>query len=307
MNKRAHIAGIFFALIFGFSFMFSKIALDYVSPMGVIAYRFLIAFIGFEILRAMKIIKIRIDRLHLIPVLLVAMFQPVMYFIFETFGLSILTSSEAGMMIALIPIFVTILSAIILKERPSYVQLFFIIFSLSGIILIQGFKTRFAIDSSLVGFLLLFGAVLSAAAFNIASRSASKQWKPYEITYYMMFSGALVFNIIYILQLGFNQDINHYFTYLGNFKVLSSVLYLGIVASIGGFFLVNYTLSKMPAHVSSIYANLSTVIAALAGFVFLKEALYWYHLVGGIMIILGVYGVTRVNRNRHKRKVRQID
>ena len=307
MNKTAHIAGVFFALIFGFSFMFSKIALDYVSPMGVIAYRFLIAFIGFEILRALKIIKIRIDRKHLIPVLLVAMFQPVMYFIFETYGLSITTSSEAGMMIALIPIFVTILSALILKEKPTYLQLFFIIFSLSGIFLIQGFKTRFAIDSSFIGFLLLFGAVLSAAAFNIASRNASKQWKPYEITYYMMFAGALAFNIIYVLQLAFNHDMSHYFSYLGNLKLLGSVLYLGIIASIGGFFLVNFSLSKMPAHVSSIYANLTTVIAALAGFLFLNEALYWYHLVGGIMIIGGVYGVARVNMIRNKRKVKQID
>jgi len=44
MNKYAHIAGISFSIIFGFSFMFSKILLENITPMGVIAYRFIVAF-----------------------------------------------------------------------------------------------------------------------------------------------------------------------------------------------------------------------------------------------------------------------
>ncbi len=295
MNKSGHIAGVLFAIIFGFSFMFSKIALVYISPMGLIAYRFLLAFIGFEILRITKIIKINIEKKYLFSVILVALFQPVMYFIFETYGLTIITSSEAGMMIALIPIFVTIFSAIILKERPTNIQILFIFISTFGILLIQGMKTNFRIDSNFLGFLLLFGAVISAAAFNIASRNASKILKPYEITYYMMLLGAVVFNLIYIIQLGLHHNLIDYFNNILNIKIIISVLYLGIFASIIGFFLVNFTLNRMPAHVSSVYANLSTIIAVLAGYIFLKEALYWYHIIGGILIIIGVYGVAKGN------------
>ncbi|XMB71972.1 EamA family transporter [Mycoplasmatota bacterium WC30] len=295
MNKKAHIAGILFSLIFGFSFMFSKVALDYVSPMGLIAYRFLIAFIIFEILRLTKVIKIRFDKKFLLPLFLVALFQPILYFIFETYGLDKINSSEAGMMIALIPIFVTILSSFILNERPKLAQVLFIILSFSGIVLIQIFKMDVNTDSSFLGFVLLFFAVLSAALFNIASRNASKKLTPYELTYFMMLAGAVVFNLIYIFQLVINNDIGAFISSINHPEFISAILYLGIVASIGGFFLVNYALSKLPAHVSSIYANLSTVVAVIAGYVFLSETIYWYHIVGGIMIVLGVYGTARVN------------
>lgn len=295
MNKRGHIAGVLFALIFGFSFMFSKIALDDLNPMGLIAYRFLLAYLIFEILRLTKLVKIRFHKEFILPLFLVAIFQPILYFIFETFGLTKISSSEAGMMIALIPIFVTILSSFMLKEKPRRYQILFIILSVSGIILIQVLKPNFQLDGSFIGFFLLFLAVISAALFNIASRSASKKLSPFEITYFMMLSGALVFNTIYIVQLVVNHDLRDYFSLLDNFSVIGSILYLGIVASIGGFFLVNYALGKLPAHVSSVYSNLSTVVAVIAGFLFLNEDLYWYHIVGGLMIIIGVYGVARVN------------
>ncbi len=307
MNKLGHIAGILFSLIFGFSFMFSKIALDYVTPMGLIAYRFLLAFIVFEILRLTKVVKIRFQKELLIPVLLVAFFQPILYFIFETYGLAKTPSSEAGMMIALIPIFVTILSTLFLNEKPTLVQVMFIALSFSGVVLIQVLNGGVIGGSSFLGIALLLLAVISAALFNIASRNASKKVNPFEITYFMMLTGAFVFNAIYLIQLLINGNINTYFTSFSSFTVIGPILYLGIVASIGGFFLVNFALSKLPAHVSSIYANLSTVVAVIAGYVFLNEALNWYHIVGGIMIILGVYGTARVNFRKQIRVGDKID
>ena len=79
MKNKGHIAGIAFALIFGFSFMFSKILLEAnITPMGVIAYRFLLAFLVFEVLRLTKIVKIRFHKEVIIPVLLVAFLQPIL-------------------------------------------------------------------------------------------------------------------------------------------------------------------------------------------------------------------------------------
>jgi len=98
-----------------------------------------------------------------------------------------------------------------------------------------------------------------------------------------------------VIQLAAGQNLGDYFGSINNVEFIISIAYLGIVASIGGFFLVNFALGILPAHVSSIYANLSTVVAVIAGYLILKEAVYWYHLVGGIMIIAGVYGTARVN------------
>jgi drug/metabolite transporter (DMT)-like permease len=298
--KKAHIAGLLFSTIFGFTFMFSKIALDYISPLGLIAYRFMIAFASFELLRLFKIIKIRFQKHHMLPVFLVALFQPILYFLFETFGVALTQSGEAGMMIALIPIVVSILSTVILKERPKLSQLFFILLSVSGIVFIQVMKMDQGLEGSILGFALLFGAVLAAAMFNIASRKASQSWKPYELTYFMMMSGAVVFNLIYFVELANKGELSSYLPSLLGKEVIFPILYLGVIASIGGFFFVNYALSKLPAHVSSIYTNLSTIVAILAGSLILREVLYYYHYIGGIMIIIGVYGTVWMNQKNRR-------
>lgn len=296
MTRNVHIAGILFATIFGFSFLFSKIALDYVTPIGLIAYRFLIAFIVFEILRLTKVIKIKIQRPQIKYLALVALFQPILYFLFETFGLQLVSSGEAGMMIALIPIFVAILSAIIIKEKPKGIQVLFILLSFVGVLFIQLSKLGQEETSQFLGFVLLLLAVISAALFNIASRTAStKSLRPMEVTYFMMLIGAIIFNIIYITQLAIEQRVSDFITNMYQFEIIGPILYLGIVASIGGFFLVNLVLSKVPAHVSSIYANLSTIVAIIAGALLLSESITIFHIIGSIFIITGVYGTVRFN------------
>ncbi|MDD3129171.1 MAG: EamA family transporter [Candidatus Izemoplasmatales bacterium] len=305
MNKKAHLSGLMFSIIFGFSFMMSKTALEYISPIGLIAYRFLLAFITFEVLRLTKVIKIRINLKESVSILLVAFFQPILYFLFETYGLKETTSAEAGLMIALIPIFVTILSTIILKEKPLVTQLLFILLSVAGVVFIQLYNTNISFDFNSIGFRLLLMAVISAALFNIASRNAAKNHKPHEITYIMMLMGAVCFNVIYIYQLINNKELPSYFSNLMNVEVILPIVYLGIVASILGFFLVNFSLSKLPAHISSIYSNISTMVAVIAGAIFLNEKVEFYHIIGGLMIVVGVYGAARINylRNRRVKKL----
>jgi drug/metabolite transporter (DMT)-like permease len=301
MTRNVHIAGILFATIFGFSFLFSKIALNYVTPIGLIAYRFLIAFLAFEILRLTKVIKINIHRPQFKYLLFVVLFQPILYFLFETYGLQLVSSGEAGMMIALIPIFVAILSAIIIKEKPKGIQVLFILLSFVGVLFIQLSKIGQEGTSEFLGFVLLLLAVISAALFNIASRTAStKSLRPMEVTYFMMLFGAFTFNVIYIIQLIIENRVSDFVTNLTQFEIIGPILYLGIVASIGGFFLVNLVLSKVPAHVSSIYANLSTIVAIIAGALLLSETITFYHIIGSVLIITGVYGTVRFNTRNKK-------
>jgi len=304
MNKWPHLAGISFSIIFGFSFMFSKILMENITPMGVIAYRFLVAFLFFELLRLTKIIRIRIQFKDALPILIVALFQPVMYFIFETYGLNQTTSAEAGLMIALIPIFVSIFSTIILKEKPKVLQVLFILVSFLGVIIIQIFKPDVQFERSIMGIVLLLLAVVSAALFNIASRNASKTHKPHETTYFMMFAGMVTFNIIYVVQLFIKNEPHRYFDNLLSIDIVIPILYLGIIASILGFFLVNYSLSKLPAHVSSIYSNIATIVSVLAGYFFLNEALGIHHVIGGLLIIIGIYGTARVNYLVKRRRLK---
>lgn len=300
MNKKAHLAGLGFAIIFGFSFLFSKLALEVISPIGLLAYRFLIASIIFYLLKVFHIITFRFEKQMIFRLLPVIIFQPVLYFIFETYGLTLTTSGEAGLMIALIPIVVALLSGLLLKEKPSFIQIVFIILSVSGVVLIQLYKS-FETGGSVLGFILLFGAVISAALYNITSRYANQRYRASEITCLMMFAGAISFNMIYIIELIMKGNITRYVTDFISLDVLLPTFVLGAFISTGGFFLVNYTLHHMPAHISSIYTNLSTIVALIAGMIFLQETLSMYHIIGSVFIVSGVYG-TIVFQNKKAAK-----
>lgn len=292
---KVHLGSLMFAMIFGLTFMFSKVVLAEITPMALIAYRFLWAIIGMETLRRLRIISIRFDRRFIKPIFYVVLFQPILYFLFEIYGLNLIASAEAGMMIALIPVFVAIFSALILNERPTRAQIGFIGLSVSGILLIQLSDLQ---GGSLLGFGLMLLAVMSASAFNIASRSASKQLNPAEITYFMMLSGALTFNLFYLIQLTIENRLADYVLNLTLPAVVFPLLYLGWVASIGGFFLVNFALKHLPAHVSSIYANLATVVSLIAGAVVLGEVLVLNQYMGSVMILIGVYGTVYFGRKK---------
>ena len=97
----AILAGMLFTLIFGFSFMFSKVALGVMNPIELIAYRFLLAALVLYALKSFKLIKINLKGKKLRVLLLVSLAEPVTYFIFESLGLNLTSSFEAGLMISL--------------------------------------------------------------------------------------------------------------------------------------------------------------------------------------------------------------
>ncbi|MBF8982091.1 EamA family transporter [Lutibacter sp. B2] len=294
MNKNEKmlpiIAGISSSIIFGFSFLFIKGALEMIDPIDLLALRFGIATLLLLILKAVGIIKINFEGKNLKPLLILSIFQPVLYFIFETLGVRSATTSEAGMMMAIIPIMVTCLAAIYLKEIPSKKQVLFIGVSLIGVISIV-LASRSGNDKGTIwGIFFLFMAVICAAMLNILSRKSSVVFKPVETTFFMMCTGAVFFNVVSMGKHFITGTDIVYISLLGNESVLIAVLYLGILSSVIGFFLVNYALANMEASRAAIFGNLITVTSIAAGVLILKESFTIYQFMGCLMILLGVWG-----------------
>ncbi|SJZ62706.1 DMT family transporter [Selenihalanaerobacter shriftii] len=296
------LAGLFVATIFGFSFLFTKEGLEVLAPFHLLGFRFAIAAIILTVLKILGIIKVNFRGKKLGVLLLLTTFQPVAYFIFETLGVQITSSSEAGMMIALIPIFVTILAAVFLKEIPSKQQVIFITISVVGVLFIIVMKGNLDVKGQLKGLFILLGAVISGGIFNILSRKLSLKFKPVEITYIMMVIGAVVFNGISIIQHIGAGMLKQYFQPLENLNALIAIIYLGVLSSVLAFFLLNFMLSKIEASRSAVFTNLTTVISIIAGVVFRDEPFYWFHIIGGGLILLGVWG-TNYYGNYEPKKV----
>lgn len=297
MEKRLRILPYFTALItsfiFGLSFLFSKKAMTVASPFMLLSFRFLAAFVVMTILILLKVIKVSYKNKPIKWLVVLAFVEPVIYFVFETYGIQRTASSVGGLMISLIPIAVAILAAYFLNEIPTSKQIAFIVTSVSGVILIVVMSGSDNQGTSVLGVLLLLGAVLSAAFFNIISRKISRYYSPMEITYFMMAVGAISFNSISLADHMVRGKLLQYFAPLSSTTFISSILYLGILSSIVAYFLINYSLSKLEASKTSVFSNISTIVSIAAGIIFLNESFEVYHIIGSALILIGVWGTNR--------------
>ncbi len=109
-------------LLFGFSYLFTKNATASASAFALMGWRFLIAIIVMGICAATRLMKIELKGKSLKPLLIVALLSPVIYFIGETFGISMTTASESGAFLACIPVASVVASTLILRKKPTKQQ-----------------------------------------------------------------------------------------------------------------------------------------------------------------------------------------
>jgi drug/metabolite transporter (DMT)-like permease len=286
----AYIAAIVHAFIVGFSFLFVKLALTISDPIDTLAHRFTASFLALSIPVLLGKIQLNFtlkDILHILPL---AVLYPAMFFAFQVSGLVYATSSEAGIILASIPIFTMFLASYFLKEKTSYLQSLFLGLSVAGVIYILAMKGTSFETSQLLGTSLLLLSCLSSAGYSVLARPLTQKFKPLELTFIMLILAFFAFNILSLIRHSMNGTIMQYFEPLSNQLFLISILYLGVLSSLGTSWLSNYALSKIEASKMSVFGNLATLISMVAGVIFLQEQLEYYHIIGAIMIIAGILG-----------------
>jgi len=295
-NFRLFLVGACISVIFGFTFLFTKEALDVLEPFHLLGLRFALAALIFLIIQLCGFVKINLKGKDLGKLAILTLMEPIIYFICETAGVNLTTSSEAAIIMSMVPVFTTIFSAVYLKEKPTIFQSVFIFISVLGIIFMTVMKGSFLVGANIFGTFILMGSVISAGIYNTLSRKLSTEFSPVEITYAMILVGAVVFNSISVIQHLAKGNLSNYFYPLINIRTLASIVYLGAFASIFAYFLLNYLLSQIEASRVSMISNVATIISVVAGSIFRNEPIYWFNVIGGIMILAGVWGTNRFSQ-----------
>ena len=284
---QATIAALMAQFIFGFSFMFTKIALKYASPLTVIADRYIVAFLTLTIVMIFRKVNIRFSK-NILKLLLMSIFQPVLYFLFESYGIEMTTSGFSSVMISLIPVVSMFGGILFLKEYPAPLQYVFTVLSVLGVIIMA---TSGKLDGTVTtwGIIFLFGAVVSSVAYNIMSRKISGEFSALERTYAMTLIGLITF-----VSIAFFENMKNPVEIVSNFSFLPytfSILYLGVISSVVAFLFLNYANTHLPVAKTTVFSNITTVVSVTAGILFLDEKFSIETVISAIMIVVGVWGV----------------
>ena len=265
-------------LFCGTSFVAAKTALATFTPMTVMWLRMIIATLAFAPFW-MLVPRPEYRRGYWKMLLLAAACIPCLYYVLEGYALLFTTSSQAGVISAIVPLLVASGAWVFLHERLAWRSVVAITLSLAGVAaLTLGATARQSAPNPLLGNLLELLAMVGAAGSMLAIKHLSTRYDPWLLTGMQAAVGAVFF-----APMAFASNPA---TWLSAPPLAwLCVAYLGIAVSLGAFGLYNSALKLMPASRASLAVNVVPAVALLAGWAVLGESLSWVQLAGCAVIV----------------------
>lgn len=286
-------AAILSMIFWSFSFVWIKIVYEAYGPLTTILFRLIIStglLLVFTIL-SRKLQKIKAGDLKLF--LLLAFFEPFLYFMGESYGLLYVSSTVASVIVATIPLFSPIAAGYFYKEKLSQTNLYGLVITFLGVSLVV-LDTSFNFTASPLGVSLEFLAVLGAIGYASILKGISHRYNTFTIITYQNLIGAVLFLPFW---LGFEMKD---FTQIAfNPKAFWAIVKLAIFASTFAFILFTYSVRNMGINKSNIFINIIPVFVAVFSYIILGDELNFHQMVGIAIVISGLF-LAQINWKRKK-------
>lgn len=276
-------------IIWSFSFIWTRVAILSFPPVTLVTLRLIIASVLlFVVAKSFK--KLQRVKLHDLKwFLLLAFFEPFMYFMGETYGLTMVDATSASVIIATIPLFAPVLAFFILRERLGWMNIAGIIVSLAGIFFVV-YKPGFGFSAHPLGVSLLFLAVFSAICYSAVLRKIAVQYTSITIVFYQS-----VLGLVFFVPTFFVVDYRSVGEMIISGESLVALLMLSIFASVIAFIFFANVVRKIGVARTNVFVNLIPVFTAVFSWLILKEMLSLLQWLGIGIVILGLF-VSQINK-----------
>ncbi len=288
MNRK-HIAAYFevtFAVIvWGASFIATKLALRDLSPVTVVWLRFAIGVIILGIATGFRHQFSLPKKQEWIYFALLGFLGITFHQWLQSTGLLTVQASTTAWIVATTPVFIAILSRLFLHEKLAWLQISGIILAAVGVLLVvsKGNITGlFSGHFGTPGDILIMISAPNWAVFSILSSRGLKKYQATQMMFFVMAIGWLFTSIIFFTSGGFN-DISHL-----TWTSLMGVGFLGIFCS-GLAYIAWYDgLQALPASQIGAFLYIEPLVAVIVAWAILGESILLITLAGGAIILLGV-------------------
>ena len=227
-----------------------------------------------------------IARKDLLKFAFLALFEPLIYFLCETYGIKETGSPTiSAMIIASVPIFSVGAGALFFKERVSALNIFGIAVTLAGICLVllkQGGEEGVP-QNFVLGVILLMVAVFSEVGHASLTKLLADGYKPQVIVMYQFLIGT-----VYFLPFFLTKGVENFDARLLSWDVLEPVLCLAVLCSSLAFSLWAMTIKRLGVSKSSVFLAMMCVATALVAEVLGREHLTLLQWIGVFVAVLGI-------------------
>jgi drug/metabolite transporter (DMT)-like permease len=273
--------------VWGLSFLVTKNVIETIPVFSLLCARFILATVLLGVVGLSRR-ALRLPRRELVILGWLALLSPVGYFLFETYGVAYTQPSHVSVIIATIPIAVYLIAFARRQEVMSWRRSLGILTAYAGIVVVVAGGAH-EDGASLLGDLLVLGAVLCAATRTTLIKDALRRVTPLQLTFYQFFFSLFVFTPL-ALSNGFGWVRNI------TWPIVFGVLFLGVFCSAGAFLFMHYALVHLSATQVAVSANLVPVITLLAEAGLLGAAVTWSKGLGIGVTLVGVL-LTQMDRS----------
>jgi drug/metabolite transporter (DMT)-like permease len=291
---RAVLAMLFWAL----TFVWIKVALETYRPYEIVFLRLLLASVlmfGFIVLFRKQE---RVEPKDLPYLMMVAFFEPFLYFLGEANGMKYVSSTLGSLIISTIPLVTAVGAWVLLKERIHYLLIIGLVVSFSGVALLSISEPN--LSATVKGILLLMVAVFAGMFYGITVRKITLKYRSLTIVAWQTF-----FGMIYMLPLFLIMDWGHFSTVQHSMHGLLTIAAMSVFASMGAYLLYTGVIRELGVVRSNIFTNLIPVFTVFLAFFIRNEKMTLFSAGGIFLTVLGL--MISQSRDLRRKKLAPVE
>ncbi|UOD35584.1 DMT family transporter [Deferribacteraceae bacterium V6Fe1] len=274
------------ALFWSGNFVLSKGMAASIPPIALVFWRWTVAgiilapFVLKKFINNWDIVKQHTNYLLAVSFLGVTTFNALVYM-----AMHYTTAVNAVLVNSFTPVIIFIFSALIYKERITFVQLIGIIVSISGVftIMTKGDLRILLTMKFNFGDILILLAATSWALYSVLLKSLPKEIDRLTFLMTIIIYGTLMLLPFYLIELylgyTFSVGLNEAFT----------IGYVAVFASVLAFICWNRAVREVGANKAGPMVHLMPVFGTILSYIFLKEKIYLFHITGILLVFTGIF------------------
>ena len=282
-RSAGHLAALFTVIIWGTTFISTKVLLADFQPAEILFFRFALGFAAL-LLVCPRRLELEDPRQELLFAA-AGLCGICLYYLLENIALTYTMASNVGVIISVAPFFTAILSHLFGRSVEKLRAGFFIGLAMAGVVLISFNGSRLQLNP--MGDLLALLAAFVWACYSLLTRRISSLGQPVILTTRRTFFYGIICMIPALLRFDVRLGLER-FAHPVN---LMNVLYLGLGASALCFVTWNVAVKVLGAVRTSVYIYMVPVITVITSVLVLKEPVTWTSAAGTVLAVAGTFFV----------------
>ncbi|MFX0177045.1 MAG: DMT family transporter [Candidatus Hodarchaeota archaeon] len=295
---------ILMVIIWSFSFIIVDITVEFIPPLSVALYRFIIASFTFLIIDLYLILKkktskrnsfmikpenAKFSRNDWILIIFSSLSGVSLFFLTQYNAINLIGPSLPALFVCLLaPVLISILALIFFNEKLSRLKILgFLIATIGGFLLVTGGNIQNITPESpnFLGYLLALITPLLWAIYSTLTKRISKVNSSNKLNKYISYFGSIELLLFIIINNEFTIFIENFF----NITLFLCAIYLGIGCYVIGYYIWQNSQNKLKSSKVASFLYIEPFLTLLFSIILKRtETIVFWNIMGGIIVLLAV-------------------